>query len=196
MSRFTSTGPKGDTGAQGPAGNGSPTDTYDKLYVTNNGAGTNVKIGDDAWIGDVNVANHISVKGFEDASKGGIIFGNGLSEKIATDGSNLSLTAENDIILNAGSSYAYLGTPTVGGETRIAQRGFFGEVDRDILPASDNEYTLGNSDYRWKSITIGEGTIYITDASTGDNVALTIDNGVFLIDGIVQAQLPQLILIA
>jgi hypothetical protein len=193
MAKFINPAVAGPTGPQGPAGNGASTDTYDKLYVTNNGAGTNVKIGDDAWIGDVNIANHISVQGVEDATKGGIVFGNGLSEKIQTDGTNLSLIAENDIILNPGSDYAYIGSPTVGGETRIAQRGYFGKVDRNVLPAVDNEYTLGSTEYRWKNVHLGQGTIYITDASTGDEVALTIDNGVFFIDGIAQAQLPALI---
>lgn len=117
MARFTTRGPKGDTGA---AGNGSSTDTYNKLYTTNNGAGTNVKIGDDAWIGDVNVANNMSVQGVQDASKGGIVFGNGLSEKITTDGSNLTITAENDIILDPGSDYGYIGTPVLDGGNRIA----------------------------------------------------------------------------
>lgn len=117
MARFTTRGPKGDPGA---AGNGSSTDTYNKLYTTNNGAGTNVKIGDDAWIGDVNVANNISVQGVQDASKGGIVFGNGLSEKIQSDGSNLTITAENDIVLQAGSTYSYLGTPELDGGNRIA----------------------------------------------------------------------------
>ena len=66
-------------------------------------------------------------------------------------------------------------------------------VESDILPSIDNIYVLGNSSYRWKSISIGEGTIYITDASTGQEVGLTIDNGVFFLDGIAQAQLPALI---
>ena len=117
MARFTTRGPKGDTGA---SGNGSSTDTYNKLYTTNNGAGTNVKIGDDAWIGDVNIANTFSVQGAQNAALGGIVFGNGLSEKISTDGSNLTITAENDIILTAGSSYSYLGTPELDGGNRIA----------------------------------------------------------------------------
>ena len=117
MARFTTRGPKGD---QGPAGNATPTDTYDKLYTTNNGNGTNLKIGDDAWLGDVNSANTLSVQGAQNAALGGIVFGNGLSEKIATDGSNLTITAENDIILTAGSSYSYLGTPELDGGNRIA----------------------------------------------------------------------------
>ncbi len=117
MARFTTRGPKGDTGA---AGNGTPTNTYDKLYTTNNGAGTNLKVGDDAWIGDVNSANTISIQGAQNAALGGIVFGNGLSEKIETDGNDLILTAENDIILNPGSDYGYIGTPELDGGNRIA----------------------------------------------------------------------------
>lgn len=156
MARFVTPGPKGDTG---PSGNGSSTDTYDKLYVTNNGAGTNVKIGDDAWIGDVNVANNISVQGVQDASKGGIIFGNGLSEKIQTDGSNLTVTAENDIILQAGSTYSYLGTPELDGGNRIAtwdyvdshkfgaSASFFSTQDQSGTANSIQAMTLNNTDW-------------------------------------------------
>lgn len=49
--------------------------TSDIFYSTNNGQGTNYKVGDDAWIGDVNAADTISIKGVEDASRGYIIFG-------------------------------------------------------------------------------------------------------------------------
>lgn len=101
-------------------------DTYDIIYTTHNSDGTNVKIGDDAWIGDVDSGNRFAVIGVEDATEGGIIFGEGLTEIISSDGSNLTLEADNDIILYPGSSYAYLGTPTVGGETRIATLGDLG----------------------------------------------------------------------
>lgn len=62
----------------------------------------------------------------------------------------------------------------------------------DILPSADNTYVLGNSENRWKSISVGDGTIYITDAALGTEAGITVDNGVFLIDGIAQAQLPDL----
>lgn len=62
----------------------------------------------------------------------------------------------------------------------------------NINPSEDNVYTLGDENFRWKSISIGEGTIFITDAVTGDEAGLTISDGVFFIDGIVQAQLPDL----
>ena len=117
MARFTTRGPKGD---QGEPGNGSPTDTYDKIYTTSNGSGTNVKIGDDAWIGDVNTANHLSVNGAQDATKGGIILGSGKTEKIVSNATDMTLSANNDIILNPGSTYGYIGTPLQNGNNRIA----------------------------------------------------------------------------
>jgi len=117
MARFTVKGPKGD---QGVPGNGTPTDTYDKVYATNNGSGTNFKVGDDAWIGDVNTANHLSVKGVQDATKGGIILGSGKTEKIVSNATDMTLSANNDIILSPGSTYAYIGTPELDGGNRIA----------------------------------------------------------------------------
>lgn len=118
MSRFTAKGPKGD---QGPAGNGSSTDTYTKIYTTDNGAGTNVKIGDDAWIGDVNQSNNIGIKGVQNAALGGIILGNELTEKVQTNGHDIVITANNDVIFNTGSGYAYMGAPNAKADNRLAQ---------------------------------------------------------------------------
>jgi hypothetical protein len=62
----------------------------------------------------------------------------------------------------------------------------------DVIPALDNTYTLGNADFRWKSLHVGEGTIFITDSVTGDVAELTIADGIFFINGIAQAQLPNI----
>lgn len=62
----------------------------------------------------------------------------------------------------------------------------------NIIPAQDNLYTLGTPENRWNSISVGGGTIYITDAITEQEVALTVSDGVFLLNGVVQAQLPNL----
>lgn len=120
MARFTGKGPKGDTGLQGPAGNGAPTDTYDKIYTTHNSDGTNVKIGDDAWIGDVDSANRIAIIGVEDSAEGGVILGDNLTEIVSSDGTNLNIEADNDIILYPGSTYGYIGAPELDGGNRIA----------------------------------------------------------------------------
>ena len=120
MARFTQ--PGGGEGTPLPQGLGtSSSPTFDKVYTTHNSDGTNVKIGDDAWIGDVDTMNHIAIIGVEDDTQGGIIFGSNETEFISSDGTNLSLTADNDIILNPGSTYAYIGTPQEDGSNRIAK---------------------------------------------------------------------------
>jgi hypothetical protein len=136
---YTRTGQTGTPGIQGPVGpagkdatlpqglSTSDDPSFDQIYVTNNGNGTNVKIGDDAWIGDVNIANHISIKGFEDQTKGGIVLGSGKTEKISSNATDMNLYANNDIILSPGSTYAYLG-PVIPAN-RIAKMS-------DITPAS------------------------------------------------------------
>jgi hypothetical protein len=62
-------------------------------------------------------------------------------------------------------------------------------IGTDLIPSEDNVFRIGTSAKRWKSLSVGEGTIFITDATTNQEVALTIDNGIFFIDGIAQAQL-------
>jgi len=66
----------------------------------------------------------------------------------------------------------------------------FGLIDGDVVPKLDNVYSLGAPDLRWKSVSIGGGTLYITDSGNNNQVAVTVSNGVFNIDGIAQAQLP------
>lgn len=78
----------------------SDSPTFDKVYTTNNGSGTNIQVGDDAWIGDVNLANHIAIKGVETETQGGIVLGSSLTEKISSDGNNLSLNANGTIYMN------------------------------------------------------------------------------------------------
>ena len=164
MSRFNTKGPKGDTGA---TGNGTSTDTYNKLYTTNNGNGTNLKVGDDTWIGDVNIANTMSVQGVEDVSKGGIVFGNGLSEKIETNGTDLKLTAENDILLYAGSSYAYMGTPELDGGNRIATWDYVNDTIQTGRHGSSASYYSTADQGPFAANTIQAMTLNETDWQTG-----------------------------
>jgi hypothetical protein len=62
----------------------------------------------------------------------------------------------------------------------------------NINPSIDNLYELGNETFRWKSITIGPGTIFITDTVTGNEAGLTVTNGVLLINGANQLQVGTL----
>jgi len=63
--------------------------SQDKYYATNNGNGQNFKVGDDAWIGDVNRANTIQVSGVQDATTGYIKFASGSNTPIiGSNGAN------------------------------------------------------------------------------------------------------------
>lgn len=48
---------------------------FDQVWTSNNGNGTNYRVGDDAWIGDINTANTMMVKGVADGTKGAIKLG-------------------------------------------------------------------------------------------------------------------------
>jgi hypothetical protein len=57
-------------------------------------------------------------------------------------------------------------------------------INSDIIPAIDNTYILGNATNRWKSISIGPGTLFITDTATGDQAGITVTNGQLLTNNI------------
>lgn len=92
---------------------------FTRVETTNNGAGQNVKIGDDAWIGDVNMSNHIAITGIQDQTEGGIIFGSALANKIYTGGSGMTLEANNGDMNFYMDGAAYIGPSS--SENRIAQ---------------------------------------------------------------------------
>jgi len=62
----------------------------------------------------------------------------------------------------------------------------------DLIPLTDNVYSLGTSASRWKSISVGPGTINITDQTLLTDASLTVDNGVLQINGANQLQVGQL----
>ena len=66
------------------------------------------------------------------------------------------------------------------------------KVRSDILPDTDNRYTLGSFDKRWAGIHVGPGTLYITDITLGTDAELTVNNGVLKINGANQLQVGQL----
>ena len=52
---------------------------FSTVQATINGTGTNFKVGDDVYIGDINISNHMQVAGVQDITKGYIQFGSGSS---------------------------------------------------------------------------------------------------------------------
>ena len=53
---------------------------------SNNGNGTNFKVGDDAWIGDVNIANSLRISGQQNSANAYIIFGSGDNSQLGRSG--------------------------------------------------------------------------------------------------------------
>jgi hypothetical protein len=59
--------------------NGTGVGIFSTVQATANGTADNFKVGDDVFIGDINVSNVMQVKGVQDGTKGYIQFGSGSS---------------------------------------------------------------------------------------------------------------------
>ena len=116
LSSLIVTGPTNLSGSLSISGsinvNGNVTasnSTFDTVAATNNGNGTNFKVGDDAWIGDVNAANTIRVKGQQDATAGYITFGN----------QTAALGLTNSSTLTWGAAFTATGNVTAFSDARV-----------------------------------------------------------------------------
>jgi hypothetical protein len=56
-------------------------------------------------------------------------------------------------------------------------------INGNLVPAIDNFYSLGSSEFRWKGLQLGPGTLYIEDPVTGEQVGITVNDGSLLLDG-------------
>jgi hypothetical protein len=61
--------------------------TANSVAATSNGAGTNFKVGDDTWIGDINLSDTMSIRGQQNAANAYIVFGNADSTALGRSGS-------------------------------------------------------------------------------------------------------------
>ena len=76
--------------------------TFDYVAAANNGFGENFKVGDDAWIGDTNLANTIRIKGQQNSANAYIMFGNNDGKSLGRAGSG-ALTFDSNTIWHAGN---------------------------------------------------------------------------------------------
>jgi hypothetical protein len=82
-STSTTTGTMQITGGIGVSGNV----WADQIYAVNNGNGRNIRIGDDAWLGDVNVADTTQLSGAQNSNNGYLRFGNTNTSTLGVSGS-------------------------------------------------------------------------------------------------------------
>ena len=78
------------------------TPTFDYVITSNNANGTNIRLGDDTWIGDINIANTFRVQGLQDATQGYIVFGNSNTTALGRSGTG-ALTYGGNTVYHAGN---------------------------------------------------------------------------------------------
>jgi len=189
-------GAPGPQGPAGPAGEDAvlPQDldttdspAFNKITLTSNGAVDNITIGDDVILGDGNVANHLVIIGQQDDTAGGIILGTNETEVISTNGTDLSVTADNDIVLLPGSNYAYLNV--IDPDHRLAtmadvisgtqgEPGPQGEPGVDALWNFTGAYD-GGASYAVGDIVTYDGQLWYRFNANGGNVGDTPSPGLW-----------------
>ena len=76
--------------------------TVDQVIANNNGNGTNYRVGDDLWIGDVNLANTTRFMGVQNNANAYIIFGNGDTTALGRAGTG-ALTYGGNTVYHSGN---------------------------------------------------------------------------------------------
>lgn len=127
----------------------------DQILTSNNGGGTNVKIGDDAWFGDVNQADTVRVMGQQNANNGYIVFGNeNNSIKLGRAGagpltwnSNFAVSGTTTLSANLIMANNNITNPVLTGytEAEVANTAATGTWTMDCTAANFFELTLTGS---------------------------------------------------
>jgi hypothetical protein len=71
--------------------------TFNSIVTSNNGLGTNFRVGDDAWIGDVNIADTIRITGLQNSANGFLRFGATGTEALGRAGAGPLLWGANTV---------------------------------------------------------------------------------------------------
>jgi len=117
--------------------------TANQVYTSNNGNSQNVRIGDDAWLGDLNLSNTTRLSGVQDGTRGFIVFGNSDTVALGRTGTG-SLYYGGDFtvsgVTTANSFRARGGAPGGLGANNNGY-GFFGSGDNDsgIYSSADGQ---------------------------------------------------------
>ena len=174
---------------------------FNTVHATSNSDGQNFKVGDDVWIGDIDVANTVNIKGVEDPSQGYISFGNNWGDgetytNIGFDGSDLYIKNNSNNIILQPDGAAYIGNATIN--NRIATIGDLnsdaviqsvsGTPNQVVANTTSGEVTLSldpvtyikNSADGYASIMLDADSEYIAlNSAADDNRIITIDaNGI------------------
>jgi len=79
------------------------------------------------------------------------------------------------------------GTTTTQMVARFEQEGII--LTGNVLPATNNDYNLGNNTNKWASLHLGPDSLFIEDTTLGTDAELTVDNGALLINGVAKIEI-------
>jgi hypothetical protein len=96
------------------------------------------------------------------------------------------VATENQTTTNQGSKITMNTTPTGSNvQSTVAEFNYGGIIlTGNLLPTTDDLYSLGNSSLRWVAAHFGNAGIYIQDNTLGDDGQLQLDNGILNFDNI------------
>jgi len=143
--------------------------TASQICGTNNGTGDCFKVGDDAYIGDVNVANTVGVKGIQNANAGYIQFGNSATN-FGWDGSSL-VFGSNSVLTN---NYTGVGEKLYVYNSGNARSGFGQDLNNisytlNMFTCSPDE-TTGRLSFGYRNTSSGAYTEKAVITGTGMTV--------------------------
>ena len=164
--------------------------TVDQLYTSNNGNGQNVRIGDDLWIGDINVANTTRLSGNQNADRAFIVFGNSDSVALGRTGTGplyyggnfvvagiITTTNLNVSSITTSSTYDTVSTRTGSATlttTSTAQTAIHSGLSTSSYRSVEYmvQGTQGTNYHSTKILVVHDGvTAYLTEYGTVYNVA-------------------------
>lgn len=146
--------------------------------TTNDGSAENIKIGNDAWLGDTNIANAVKVKGVQDPNKGFVVFGvqtNRLGAGINYNDSNILEWEGEYLSVNA------LNRQTAGFD--VTRKGTSGAWKSRILALPDKTWSFWVEDSHTVTIPAKGGTVLLNNDFTqhlSENGWQKLPNGLIL----------------
>jgi len=115
------------------------------------------------------------------------------SDKMGGHDTSAYIGKRGEIFYNPTTGNLRLSDGSTSGGVPLAIESLNEVYNGDLIPTTDNTYSLGSSELRWKEVHIGPGTLYIQDQNNaGLNTAITVVDGVLQIDGANQLQVGQL----
>jgi cytoskeletal protein CcmA (bactofilin family) len=112
--------------------------------TNNDGTGQNIKVGDDTWLGDINLSNTLSIRGQQDAANAYIVFGNASNVALGRAGSG-PLTYGGDFSVSGNITGNTAGFAI--GYRDIPQVGFTGNATIATTDAGKHFYSTESTNY-------------------------------------------------